>query len=437
MTVGLFISETLARLFWRRFRPYALVESWLLVSLLLGQFRIYGENAGGVQTTNRASRWDMALPKLQLQNVNLAASGITEAWQKIGEELGIRTVLYVDWKSPLEKVPFALETSKCSGHELLRAFAVTYRYGITQDARTGVIWLHPASLVYDEILTNKVRVARDLIQAPFATAIFYPLCRLKALGIVNGTFGGMQNTLDSPVDLRAGIYPTRDVLNLLCCGSPNQTFHILVVHNALMVSAVSVMPSKPGGPRFTPGAKLYWQTEVNPLVKEFPSQIELLGGLANSSTVIRGAARHYFDMTQPLANFERVLTEPVPAAQAVWTAVGVLAVMTRADVPAWPSAAACLRKLLSDTNALSDQPALRALGATELARVEKDASFLEQASKRPLSPSELTAVEPDLIRNLSYSAFVREKFLELNPNWAGFSKAVIEGLRQTNIFSLP
>lgn len=420
-------------------RPYIVLQMGVLVILYFGPGRLWARETTAAGDVQIGSKWDRTLPAMELQNVHIDAGGITKAWQVIVKDFGIRTVLYVEWKSPLEKASFTFDKVRCTADELLSAFTAGYGYTRTPDSKTGIIWLHPASVAYRSILPAKVKVDRDLCQVPFATKCFYPLCRIKGLGMVNGGMGGMENTLDSPVNLSSGVYSTRDLLNLLCFESPNQTFVTTAVHNGLMVTAVPVMSFRPEGAQVvpTPGALLYWRTEVNPASKEGPTDSEFVDALANPKADIRSGARTYFDMTLPLARFEKVLSQPAPAAKAVWVSVGVLSVMTRGDVPAWPSAAARLRTTLTDSDALSGKPALYALAATELARVEKDASYLEQAAKRPLSASELADVRPDLIRNLCYSSFVRDKFLELEPKWAGFSKPQVETVGQTNSFSLP
>jgi hypothetical protein len=77
------------------------------------------------------------------------------------------------------------------------------------------------------------------------------------------------------------------------------------------------------------------------------------------------------------------------------------------------------------------------LVAVELARVEKDSSYLKQVADIPLSQAEIENVKPDIIRNLRYSEFVRTNLLSLNPSWNGFSKPENEALGSTNIFIFP
>src|ERR1035437_475726 len=274
-----------------------------------------------------------------------------------------------------------------------------------------------------------------------------------------GGMGGPMayNALDCPAGLPSGTFAAREILNLLCLASPNRTFHVSVAHEGLWVTPLTCVGYKLAASP-TPGALFYWRTEVNPFTQGAPTDSELVDALTSKEVRIRAAARNYLDMALPLSQMNALVSQGLPAERlvwvpetlrpgmahsqglaadrAVWVAVAVLSVMTRADVPAWPPAAARLKQVLAE-NALSDKPALQALAAMEFARVEKDGTLLEQAAKRPLSALEIADVAPDTVRNLRYSAFVRKKLLELSPEWAGFSKAQIESLGQTNIFSLP
>jgi hypothetical protein len=383
---------------------------------------------------------------LELRDVHIAESSLLEAWYRISRDFGIRTIAFSDRPFPGDRLPFNFDRDRCTVDELLTALVATYPgYTRTQDKETGVIWIHPATNAYETILARRVVVQENVRQVPLLTDVFNPLCRLKPVGMMRwGMMGGGENTLDSPVDLPAGAYPARDVLNRCCLSSPNRTFCIERSRSAaltnLLVTPLTVVPYKPvdGGAPPTPGALLYWRVEINPLAKEAPTDSEFTDALASHQARVRFAARNYLDMTLPLAQVHRLLTQPAPADRAVWVAVGVLSVLTRSEeVAAWPAAAASLRSVLSDTEALADKPALRALAVTELARAEKDPMFLEEAAKRPLSAAQIADVKLDLIRNLRYSSFVRSKLLELNPRWAGLSTPEIEALGQTNIFSLP
>ena len=148
-------------------------------------------------------------------------------------------------------------------------------------------------------------------------------------------------------------------------------------------------------------------------------------------------ARNYIEWSWRVVEKDKLVSEATTTEKGIWTAVGALS-WARTRPVGWGRmpASGRLRKALQDDQELADKPGLKALAALELARVTQDTTFLEQVAKRPLSASEITEVKPDMTRILLGSEFVWRKLLELNPQWAGFSKAEIEGL-PANLFSLP
>jgi len=186
-------------------------------------------------------------------------------------------------------------------------------------------------------------------------------------------------------------------------------------------------------------ADLYlWQSEIDPAIKGPPTLSQIVDALASKDAHVRSVARNYIEMCWRVVDGAALVSEATTTEKGIWTTVGVNnGARTRSVALGKGPASDRMRKALQDDKELTDKPGLRALAAMELARVTEDATFLEQAAKQPISASEIADVKPDMIRSLRYSEFVRQKLLELNPPWAGFSKAEIQGLDLTNVFSLP
>jgi hypothetical protein len=282
----------------------------------------------------------------------------------------------------------------------------------------------------------------------------------------------MYDTYNYAVDLPAGIYSARDILNLCCVANQKTTFYIQLkqIDVPKMLSSVAgsnlwyntvsndngsnliqrgvyfTVPGTVGPGRLVDdgiggiraGDLYLWQSEIDPAIKGPPTLSQIVDALASKDPRVRSVARNYIEMCWRVVDEAALVSEAGSTEKGIWTTVGVInRARTRSVALGKGPASDRMRKALQDDQELADKPGLKALAAMELARVTEDATFLEQVAKRPLSASEIADVKPDMIRSLRYSEFVRQKLLELNPPWAGFSKAEIQGLDLTNVFSLP
>jgi beta-lactamase regulating signal transducer with metallopeptidase domain len=404
------------------------------------------------------SKWDRGLPQLELRKVNLRAEelwngqiritqgdSLTEAWRQVSTRLGIRAVMFVSEEQPLPGQPnFEFVREKCTVEDLLKAFVAAYPgYTYTQDEKTGVIWIHPQTIPYDRILPGRIKVVSNVTGVPMLTGVLdklagFPSLLVKVTNMRRNL--SIMNTYQYPVDLPAGTYSVRDVLNLCCLADPDRTFAITaprdggceIMPSLVFSWGIAVTVHATGG---MPGALDFWRREVNALAQGPPSQEQLIESFASTNARVRWAARMYA-VWEPIDT--RALEAPAaPTVEGIWAAVGLLGARELTEEVRRVRPALWLETALRDDTVLTNWPALRALAAVECARVTQDATLLERAAKQPLSESEIAQVKPDMIRNLRYSAFVRQKLVELNPQWAGFSKAEIEELGRTNIFQLP
>jgi len=385
------------------------------------------------------SKWDKGLLQLELKDVHVRANSINEAWQRMADKTGIRTILYVSYEQqPLQKVKFSFDSEKCTAEELLKAFEQTYSGYIHTQDKIGVIWLHPQNVAYGTILTNQVVINRDALSLPMATGI---LDQFRVLNIYPGCDRGTAslNTFDYPVDLQAGVYSIRDILNICCLANPDRTFYVHFGHHGIfIITPLTVLLYNATHP-VTLGALSYWQSEIDNSMQKGPTEDQLIAALSSKDARIRFAARNYVDMNLYLTamSTDRLLSKTNSIEQLMWVAVGSISISTRTDLgvnhlPAIDR----MEKALKESD-WSKILGLKVLVAVELARVEKDSSYLKQVADIPLSQAENENVKPDIIRNLRYSEFVRTNLLSLNPSWNGFSKPENEALGSTNIFIFP
>jgi hypothetical protein len=402
--------------------------------------------AGEGQPLN--SKWDAAIPNMELREVHLQAAGpsVSDVWRDVASQTRVRAVLF-DTKPQTElqsqDIEFRFDRTNCTVNDLLDAFASAFpQYMFTQEADTGVLWLHPTNVAYTDILSGKIVVTRPAEAIPMLSGILGPLTLFRSLQLapVPVTGGGF-SSFNYPVDLPAGTYSLREIVNYCCLACPDRTFDFEpCAHESYGYSCMSICPY---GKPLPPGAEFFWQKEIDPSVLQEPTEDQLIAALANQDRHIRWAARQYFDF-----NFmvnERFRSEMIqraaPAATAIWVTVGIDSVVDYGMGLMSPYSPACIHRMqavFERKEDLSGEPGLKALAAVELARVSHDFGPLREVAKQPLSAADIEDVKYDLIRNLHYSDAVRDQLAELNPPWAGFSRLEIEELGRTdNLFSLP
>ena len=385
----------------------------------------------------------MGLIQLELHNIHVQAKSLNDAWQQISDQSGIRTILYTTYEQKsYQEIKFTFDSDKCTAGELLTALENGYPGCVhTQDKKSGVIWLHPRTVPYETILTNKVLIEKNVEAIPMQTGI---LGKFGSLKIYNAGSGGTitLNTFDHPVDLLAGNYSIRDILNTCCLANPNRTFFVsLGYHQICFVRPLTVILFYGSGHDVTPALLSFWKSNVDSTAKALPTEKQLIDTLADNDPRVRLAARNYieFDLFEMFSKLGNLLSKSDTLEKSMWVAIANLNVVAYTD-PEGPilhlPETDKMEKALKEED-WSGNTGLKALVAMEVARVTRDTTFLEQVAKQPLSVTAIANVKPDIIRTLRVSPYSRGKLLALNPQWAGFSKAEIEALSQTNIFSLP
>jgi hypothetical protein len=422
----------------------SVLPSHRLLLLVLVLSRILAEGADALPV----SKWDQSLPSLELRNVHIHARGLEEVWQHVMlSQMGVRAVMFMPdsiWppqgKEFTQRKDFRFDREQCRVVELFKALEETYPdFTHTQDTNTGILWLHPKTRPYDSILASKVRVLHDAVALRMREDVLDALFRLKLPQLRLFAAYPQQNA-EYPVDLPAGTFSIRDILNLCCVANPSRTFSVQTgrAEQYCDVQPLAVTGFDPKVHEVSPGAFAYWRVELNPAAQTPPTLDQLMDALAARDRQVRGNARRYLDLTLSVFLQQEVPAKVTPFEKGIWTDVAFLDVEARMDFsgPIFTGFSARLKKALKEED-WAGHPGLKALAAMEVARTEQDTSFLEQAARQPLSAAEIANVKYDMIQILRLSRFLRNKLLDLNPPWAGFSKAEIEALGQTNIFSLP
>jgi hypothetical protein len=339
---------------------------------------------------------------------------------------------------------FKFERDNCTVDDLVKAFVAAFPGRTsTRDPRTGILWIYPQAMAYDQFLGGKVKLRRDLVDVPMLTGIWQKLIPLRPseLTTIFTKKEGTLNTYDCPVSLPSGIYSIRDLINQCCVALPHMGFRVVLSHTGSLpvvepeVAGLSWLAGKFGVVDPTPGASVYWQCIAGPGATNGLTRSDLAADLSSTNATLRADARNY------LAVFMRAdpdgwVQQAPPGETAAWIAVALLRKHVCTYGPVFAPGVERLEESVAGDR-LKDNPALRVVAAMEIARVTKRTSFFDEAMKVPLSAAEVANVKEDMIRNLHYSEVLRTKMMELNPGWPGFSRADIAAMEDTDYFSRP
>lgn len=429
----------------RNWRAYPQIAAF---AVLLGVelFLFYPVDAVAQAAVTKANR-DKIID-LQLNDVHLKGDSLVASWLEMGRNTMIRTVLFRPETRDSDANKFTFDAKSCTVDEMLKAFERTYpNYVHNLDLKTGVIWLHPAGIRYDEILASKVKIGAGGTALPMETGVLDNICRFQSFGLKPGRWRGNvamhENAFNFAVDLPKGVHSVREILNLCLADNPGYTFEIHPSQepNEEYVSAFDLGYRNLSNP--SASSIFYWHAAIGSTQGSAPDLTEIRGALCTNDPAIRNFARGYLEVNQPAddTSLNALFPNDATAEETVMNAVSVAAVYVRCDLTASPSAL-WLKRTIETSPAPAISGGLKALASVALASTstqpETDAADMGQMAKQSLTQEDLRDVKYDLIRILRYSPRMRQKLAELNPPWAGFSKAEIESLgKMDTLFSLP
>jgi hypothetical protein len=399
-------------------RTIAGVGPGALAALLVPAFVLFSTQRLFAQQP--ASKWDATLPGLQLAHVRVEGHSLFEAWTQASGDLMVRSVLCLTDTSPGES-PFSFQADACTAQDLFNAFTAAYPdLTWTQDDRTGVIWLHPKSLLYRDILTPELTVPTDELGIPAyegavlrLSALPGPDLRMMLLG------SGFSNTFNYAVDIPRGTYSARDLLNACCAANPTKAF--CVDYNTqrgfVSVSPANLADSDHHRPLSSPrpGALRFWEAEIGPTGGAPPTAEEIKARLADPSPRVRWAARNYVQAMIWAVPFDRWAAETPGRDQALWVCIGMTSVLVKCQDQGATHVASITRMKAEATPDFltSGEPGLAVLTAMELCRLTKDKSYLQIVSKRKFGKGGLSGIVSDAFRIARLSQGVREALQEL------------------------
>jgi hypothetical protein len=356
------------------------------------------------------SDWDQGLPDLDLDNVRIHANSLSEAWKNTSTEYLVRSVLVAEDR-PLDEMPFGFSSARFKVKDLYDAIAANYDLAWIQDDRMGVAWFYPVEQSYKNLLSAVIHVPLDHFALPMQSGILEPLGIGNTAGIIVKQWGSVfQNTFDYAVDVPAGEYTIRDILNLCCVANPTKTFFVQPRGGEVFVTAVNLVPdmihSEPVG------ALHLWDVEIGQKYsKNAPTRKQVIAALAHPAARVRSIARNYLE-----AIIWRVQEEWMDLAssteQALWMCLGVNSILVRSGEATSQTSIEMMERLATEDFLSECEAELAVVTALDLARLTKDTKALDVIINRKFRAEELVGAISDACRVAALSGYVRKALQE-------------------------
>jgi hypothetical protein len=350
--------------------------------------------------------WDNALPRILLSKVSIRAGSLAEAWRSLSTRHLVRSALVLAALTT-ESQPFEYESAECELAEIYDALARRYGLAWTQDERTGVTWLHPRNLEYDHLLNARLQVEYSQPGLPMHIGILEPVVAGEATRAIVKQWGSaFLNTFDYAVDILAGAYTVRDVLNICCLANPTKTFLVRMAQNMALIMDINLVSE---GDRLPEGAIHWWNLEVlQRRSRSTPTDEQLCEALAARSAEVRYAARDYLELVLSRVAVDALASHGISPARGLWASIGLCSVLVRSEWATHRASVKILRRYGTDSFLAQCPVNLALMSALELARLERDASALQIVMGRAFSSQDLAGVVSDACRVAGLSSYVRE-----------------------------
>jgi hypothetical protein len=398
---------------------------------------------GHAADTQIESAWDQSLLSTEIGNVDIEEDYMENAWRVITTRYLLRANMYVDRSMTADRTnhtSFKFHNNRGTCKELIGAFLNTYSsFTWTQNPATGIVWVYPKRVNYNDILSQRVRVPSTAHQVPMYTGVYLPLCKLLAPDVVDPRIGSPMRPGHPwlyDVDLPAGIYSAREILDFCCAANPTKSFlvrqesdHIVIYPNNL-TAANLVDPPRPA-------AISFWKVNIGQPSGAIPTYDDVRAAMSSSNARQRSAASFYLEACEFNYKWLDLIDKAKSPDQAIWTMLGVqYATWRDAEKTFFSRTASILPRVRDDLEKIED-PALALLVWSQLNREEKNTSYLDTiVSKHVYTEEEIAGIKPELYRMARSSKRVRDKLLELRSQAPQLSSHALDELPNTNLFTL-
>ncbi len=383
------------------------------------------------------SKWDEEILKVEFQNVRIEGSWLEDAWYKVGSTVMLRSCLYHNVRSDSDATNFVFRRAVATGREVMDAFLAAYpEYTLTQDPKTGIIWIHRKEVRYEDIFSDKVKTGRSVEQVPVWDSVIAPLGDLLAthVGVLPSPPNGPPSRFVA--DLPAGEYSFRDVLNLCLVQNPILCFEVSPITDSPFKvylryrQLVYMNPLAP--PRM--GAIAFWNSIMRTnAATNAPTLEEVAAALSDPDPRKRWAGGSMLAMEYRNyvvgGTFFKETTDPT---KKVWELFGLYPRI----VPQGPVLLRDMKPAVIDALPKLN-PGLSLIARMWLVAISGDPEPLNAVAGQRISGAEFASVRPEFFRIAWISKPVRDKLAQMDFAAPELKAAVMSELQNTNaLFSL-
>jgi hypothetical protein len=364
-----------------------------------------------------------------LSGVVLDCHSLQDAWKQVSERFMARSVLVLV-EGAYQERPFRFSSSRCKTSDVFDALIRTYpemQWSI--DPQTKVVWFHPLPRPYVTLLNRRLHIEQDQLGLPMQTGLLEPLADDSQLGLDVKRWGDAgRNTFDYPVDVRAGDWTVRDVLNTACAANPTKSFYVQLNDERAYVTAVNLVSDALDAP--PPGAIAWWRVHVDPRSAMAPTKEAVISALSDSRPAIRSAGRAYLEAIVWQISVEDWIRE-AQGRERSWLAVASLFVLSRAE---GTTVRAAVEELQSAEGDLSRDapPDLAILSALLLAKQTGDAAPVKRIAARRFTKTELDGVLVEAYALARRSPTLRGVLSEAGTDWLTRIEPGFQGIETSN-----
>ena len=421
------------------------IRKLIKLSGVLLMLSVFAWGAMTSQVCGAESKWDKALLNMGFRDVSINAVGMPAAWREITTRYLLRANIYIDAQADSVSQAFIFKKEDATGREILGALLAAHpAYTYTQDRETGVLWIHPKRIKYEDILNQKIRVVRPAHQIRLFTGIYEPLCSLLSSDVIAASLpkaGSPSSAYSYFVDLPSGVCSAREILNSCSTANPTKAFAVglesVKSSNKLSISICDLHYLNPMAlPRVA--ALKFWEIDIGKPANEIPSAHEVNAALCDANSTKRWAAVAYLEAAQANYSPVKLIEKADEPEKAVWVALGVENTLYRGigDLTFFKNVAAHIPEFMNDFVQIKD-PKLALIASLEMTREKQDASYLDAiVSKHKYSEAEIASIKPDIYRLAHEYPLALDKLEAMKLDVPEFSPKALHELAETNLFIL-
>ena len=336
---------------------------------------------------------DQQLPSLAVTDVDIAAESLESAWQAFSQATFVHTVLFLR-DGAATSGAFTFKAAQTSVGAILDALVSRYA-GIKwqQDPKTGVIWIFPADMQLSDVMSDGVTLTASHYGLPMLSGLLLPLGESNRLGIGLARLTlPTRNTFEYAVDVPAGAYRLRELIDLACAANPTKSFYIVATDSLAIVTPYNMVSEETHA--LLPGLQSVWARTGAPESLTAANTRTLLSKyLSSDDWQARRAARWALEALIWQIPFDDWLAATDDSNVAIWIALALADVLAR-DPNATELAALSILRSAASSERIRTGPAPQALYvALELVRLAGDDEALRVFSARQLSTAERSAIQ--------------------------------------------